>query len=315
MREVSSRSVAIFEKGIQSTGAIIYFSTAYLTIIDWRDIERRKNWLPLSIQTSTSTPTVPAQTAHEFVPYFPSQFVDDMLSAVVNHAGCAGSHLLDPAIVALLKRTLLCAVLDRIHAFLDGIPKLSQGDTDTSKLSASEGIIQLWFDVKFLSALLSFSPAFPKLLIHAIQKYSLQEMQPIPSVENTATDGGLAEIVEWSKKGEVVLQRIKSLLDPLDVLFYQKPMQTQFQQTLERTTLLYASLLPSTNVSEEAHGENQRKRHKDITPQVSIALRTDVPRFKLLPVADSTNNGVHNPSLSSYSHNSTESGIHVVFYW
>eukprot|EP01128_Nolandella_sp_AFSM9_P009194 TRINITY_DN5814_c0_g1_i1.p1 TRINITY_DN5814_c0_g1~~TRINITY_DN5814_c0_g1_i1.p1 ORF type:complete len:465 (+),score=48.55 TRINITY_DN5814_c0_g1_i1:553-1947(+) len=279
VKEVSRLVFAEFEQGI-SSGA-------------WRGFKECNSWMKVSMNStkpasasslSVASPSLTSSSSsasmlpksvsylHQNIPFAPSPYVTSTLALLVREVGRLGLSL-DNNVLSLLKREVFLKCITVIDSVL---PSLKE-------VNAEQGPLQLWFDVKVFFELMSFSPAFPTSLIEAALTFAPDLAPPV------STSSGFSEMIRSTKLVAATVLKTASLLDPVDRLFFQNTIHSVCASFLRRSSLLYGSLIlsPDENKINEKKLNNIRV---DDTPESSLDLISvaQCPRFRLLPVSDSS---------------------------
>jgi len=200
----------------------------------------------------------------EHVPAQPSAYLVQFLYQLCDEMQRMGGHILDDAIVHYILREISSQVLDGFLSYV----------REAEESILKESMLQFWFDAKFfVDVVQSRAVTNPPIL---------QEILGQKKSEKGENDLDLAEILEWTKKVQELMKNIKSKLDPIDVLFYEKPILYQTNEYYKCSYLLFGQITKNNPRLTERHTVSSN------TSSNVMTLLPAVSRFKLLPILEPT---------------------------
>jgi len=131
--------------------------------------------------------------------------------------------------------------------------------------------LQLWFDIKFFSEIFQSRGHISDELMSIIGGESLP---------NTQSED-VSDLVVWTKQLHELTKLLKSKLDPIDVLFYEKPILHQTNEYYKSSYMLFGHLTKDNPRLTERFNVNTAT-----SPNILMLLPA-VGRFKLLPILES----------------------------
>jgi len=202
-------------------------------------------------------------TYEEFIPALPSTYLIHFFYQLCDEIQRIGGHMIDDDIIQFINHEISTIMLNAYFDFL----------TKTDEIS-KENMLQLWFDIKFFSEMFQSRGQISDELLTIIE--NLFQMRKVFEKLRDTSD-----LVAWTKQLHELTKLLKSKLDPIDVLFYEKPILNQTNEYYKSAYLLFGHLTKENPRLSEKFNVNTAT-----SPNILMLLPA-VGRFKLLPILES----------------------------
>ncbi|PRP75850.1 oligomeric Golgi complex subunit 1-like [Planoprotostelium fungivorum] len=237
----------------------------------WGDSTRKRLWE----ETKVSVENDGVKTEETvLLPFQCSQYVLNHVFDVCQEIDKKGGNFnIEKSVIQYLVYELSERVVRVYHEFL-----LS----DQGSVISKEGVIQLFYDVFFLSSVFSCRKD-----IHYVQEQNHTRSQL--GVEALGVEEGKSkkmdeydQVIQWTNRINSLISKIKSHLDPIEVVFYEPHVTQSSQKFFRRSIVLLGSIIQSSKLPPQ-----QPLKGKVGPEQHNLLILAPLPsRFALLPIGN-----------------------------
>lgn len=206
----------------------------------WNDANRRQGWEEQKVTMEGEDGNSIEERL--YIPFQPSPYVLEFLFNVSREIHRAGGHTIRRAVLEYLARELARSVL----ILYDGIAENHQGGG-----ASKEGGVQLLCDACFLMDVLSVADdtnqideALRAVLVTLPARNDSEvDLRGSGEEVRSAIEERLASAIAWGRRVDSTIGRIKDLLDPIDLAFYEPHIKSFVERCYQRTSVLFGALV------------------------------------------------------------------------